>query len=190
MIYAGYKKNLSSDEQYTPRYAVLPIIQYLPKGKTVWCPFDTEHSEFVIALKEAAFKVVFSHIGTGQDFFTYEPEQWDLIVSNPPFSIKQKIVERCLSLGKPFALLMGNLWLNSSAPYRLFREKEMQMLLFDKRIQFKQENGVYFSSSYFCYKVLPKQIVFEGLEKTSYQRSRMHEDVQYLIDPLIKFRKQ
>lgn len=49
MIYAGYKKSLSSDEQYTPRYAVLPIIKYLPRGKTVWCPFDTEHSEFVIA---------------------------------------------------------------------------------------------------------------------------------------------
>lgn len=190
MIYAGYKKFLSSDEQYTPRYAVLPIIKHLPKGKTIWCPFDTEHSEFVIALKEAGFRVLYSHIGIGQDFFVYEPLEWDIIVSNPPFSIKQKILERCLSLGKPFALLMGNLWLNSSAPYRLFKEKEMQILLFDKRIQFTEKNGGYFGSSYFCHMVLPKQIVFEGLEKTGYQRSRMHEDVEHLIDPLIKFRKQ
>ena len=188
MIYAGYKKSLRSAEQNTPRYAVLPIIRYLPRGKTVWCPFDTGHSEFVIALKEAGFKVVFSHIGTGQDFFTYEPGQWDFIVSNPPFSIKRKVVERCLSLGKPFALLMGNLWLNSSAPCRLFREKEMQMLLFDKRIQFTEKNGVYFGSSYFCHKILPKQIVFEGLEKTGYQRSRMHEDVERLVIPIIKIK--
>lgn len=184
MIYAGYKKSLSSDEQYTPRYAVLPIIRHLPKHKIIWCPFDTEHSEFVIALKEAGFKVKFSHIGTGQDFFEYEPERWDVIVSNPPFSLKQSIMERCLALGKPFALLMGNLWLNSSAPYRLFKEKEMQMLLFDKRIQFTEKNGVYFGSSYFCYKVLPKQIIFEGLESARYQRSRMHEDVKALVMPI------
>lgn len=188
MIYAGDRKSLNSDEKYTPRYAVLPIIKYLPKGKTIWCPFDTEHSEFVIALKESGFKVVFSHISIGQDFFTYEPEQWDLIVSNPPFSLKQVIIERCIALDKPFALLLSNLWLNSGAPYRLFKRKEMQILFFNKRIQFTEKNGVYFNTSYFCHKVLPKQIIFERLEYDKYQRSRMHEDVQHLVMPLIKHR--
>ena len=42
MIYAGYNPRFSSDEQYTPAYAVAPIIKYIPKDKTVWCPFDTE----------------------------------------------------------------------------------------------------------------------------------------------------
>ncbi len=115
MIYAGYRNNPRGDEQYTPQYAVLPILKYLPKKKIIWCPFDTAHSEFVIALKEAGFKVIHSHIGTGQDFFEYEPTEWDIIVSNPPFSIKKQILERCLSFNKPFALLLTNLWLNSSA---------------------------------------------------------------------------
>ena len=154
MIYAGYTLKKSSDEQYTPAYAVAPIIKYIPGNKIVWCPFDTEHSEYVLALKAAGIRVVHSHILTGEDFFVYEPEEWDLIVSNPPFSIKQKVVARCLALGKPFALLLSNLWLNSSAPARLFREKEMQMLLFDKRIQFTEKNAAYFGSSYFCWKVL------------------------------------
>lgn len=161
MIYAGYTPRSSSDEQYMPTYAVIPIIKYIPRNKIVWCPFDTEHSECVLALKAAGITVVHSHICTGKDFFAYEPEKWDLIVSNPPFSVKQKVVERCLSLGKPFALLLSNLWLNSSAPVRLFKEKEMQMLLFDKRVQFTEKNAAYFGSSYFCYRVLPKQIVFE-----------------------------
>lgn len=65
--------------------------------------------------------------------------KWDMIVSNPPFSKKQQVVERCLSFGKPFALILSNLWLNSSAPVRLFKDKEMQMLLFDKRIQFTEK---------------------------------------------------
>ncbi len=66
MIYAGYKKRPFGDEQYTPRHAVLPIVKYLPRNAVIWCPFDTENSEFVIALKEAGHEVIFSHIFTGR----------------------------------------------------------------------------------------------------------------------------
>lgn len=159
--------------------------QIYTRNKIVWCPFDTEHSEYVLALKAAGIRVVHSHILTGEDFFVYEPEEWDLIVSNPPFSIKQKVVERCLALGKPFALLLSNLWLNSSAPVHLFREKEMQMLLFDKRIQFTEKNAAYFGSSYFCWEVLPRQIVFENLNRSKYEESRMADDMRKLIKPLM-----
>ena len=167
MIYAGYTPKKSSDEQYTPAYAVAPIIKYIPGNKIVWCPFDTEHSEYVLALKAAGIRVVHSHILTGEDFFVYEPEEWDLIVSNPPFSIKQKVVERCL------------------APVHLFQEKEMQMLLFDKRIQFTEKNAAYFGSSYFCWEVLPRQIVFENLNRSKYEESRMADDMRKLIKPLM-----
>jgi hypothetical protein len=94
-------------------------------------------------------------------------------------------VARCLALGKPFALLLSNLWLNSSAPVHLFQEKEMQMLLFDKRIQFTEKNAAYFGSSYFCWKVLPKQIVFENLNRSKYEESRMADDMRKLIKPLM-----
>lgn len=106
MNYPKFSSN--SNERYTPRYAVVPIIKYLPKDKIIWCPFDTANSEFVIALREVGFKVEYSHIVTGQNFFEYKPKQWDIIVSNPPFSGKKQIFERCLSFGKPFALLMSN----------------------------------------------------------------------------------
>ncbi|HAP5496858.1 TPA: hypothetical protein IU017_002871 [Enterococcus faecalis] len=36
-----------SDEWYTPAYAVEPIIPYLKKGSTVWCPFDLPDSNYV-----------------------------------------------------------------------------------------------------------------------------------------------
>ena len=65
MEYSKYLGSNRSDEKYTPRYAVLPIIKYLSQKARVWCPFDTEHSEFVLALKEHKFKVVHSHICTG-----------------------------------------------------------------------------------------------------------------------------
>ena len=37
----------NNDECYTPDYAVEPILKYIPKDAIVWCPFDTDKSEFV-----------------------------------------------------------------------------------------------------------------------------------------------
>lgn len=176
--YSKYLHSNKSDEKYTPQYAVLPIIKYLPRKAVIWCPFDTGSSEFVLALKEAGYRVVYSHIFMGQDFFEYEPKRWDIIVSNPPFSNKARIFERCLAFRKPFALLMSNFWLNDSAPCRLFKERELQLLLFDKRVEYNDLSRVPFGSSYFCHKVLPKQIVFENLTKSKGEKSRMWADVE------------
>ena len=162
--------NVSGDENYTPRYAVLPIVKYLDKDKIIWCPFDEETSEYVKVLKELGFNVVYSHIKNGQDFFNYEPEKWDILVSNPPFKNKRLFFERALSFGKPFALLMTNTWLNDSAPKQLFKNKDLQLLMFEQRIHFIKPDGTVdkkttFSSSYYCWNLLPKQIIMEKLIK-------------------------
>ena len=155
----------NNDECYTPRYGVEPLLKYIPKDKIIWCPFDTEESEFVKLFKENGFNVVYSHISTGQDFYTYEPEKWDILISNPPFTNKRKIFERALSFNKPFALLMTNTWLNDSAPKQLFREKELQLLMFEQRIEYNKNKKITFSSSYYCYNFLPKQLIMEKLNK-------------------------
>lgn len=161
--------NGRNDECSTLPYGVLPIIKYIPKGSVIWCPFDKNDSNFVVLLKEAGFKVINSHISYGQDFFTYEPvEHWDCIVSNPPFTDKRKIFERALSFDKPFALLMSNTWLNDAAPVQLFMDKQLQLLLFDKRMKFlnngKIDNKITFSTSYYCHKLLPKDLICEHLD--------------------------
>lgn len=153
----------SNDECYTPRYVVKELLPYLPKDKVIWCPFDTEESEFVKVLSEEEFQVVNSHISYGQDYYTYEPNYWDILVSNPPFTSKRKIFERALSFNKPFALLMSNTWLNDSAPKILFKEKDLQLLMFRNRIKFLNNgiinNKITFSSSFYCWNLLPKQII-------------------------------
>lgn len=155
--------NGGNDECYTPRYAVEAILPYLYKDKTYWLPFDRDDSEFCKVLKENGFTFINSHIDYGQDFYNYEPQKWDAIVSNPPFTNKRKIFERALSFGKPFALIMSNTWLNDSAPKVLFLEKDLQLMMFRNRIKFLNNgainNKITFSSSYFCYNFLPKQIV-------------------------------
>ena len=155
----------SNDECYTPDYGVKPILKYIPKDAIVWCPFDTEESEFVKQIPNN----VHSHINNEQDFFTYEPDNWDVIISNPPFTNKRKFFERALSFNKPFALIMSNTWLNDSAPAKLFKDRDLQLLMFDKRMKFISPDGrdndkITFSSSYYCWNMLPKQIVMETLD--------------------------
>lgn len=158
----------SNDECYTPDYGVKPIIKYIPKDAVVWCPFDKADSEYVKQLIDNGNRVLSTHIDNGQDFYKYEPnEHWDIIVSNPPFTNKRKIFERALSFNKPFALLMSNTWLNDSAPKQLFLNKQLQLLMFDKRIKFIN-NGVIndkitFSSSYYCWNLLPNNLICEIL---------------------------
>ena len=158
----------SNDECYTPDYGVKPILKYIPEDAIVWCPFDTAESEFVKQI-EKQNEVTYSHIGTGRDFFEYEPFEWDVMVSNPPFTNKRKYFERALSFNKPFALIMTNTWLNDSAPKQLFMDKDLQLLMFDKRMKFISPDGrnndkITFSSSYYCWNMLPKQIVMETLD--------------------------
>lgn len=156
-----------SDEMYTPAYGVSPILEYIPEGAIVWCPFDEEHSEFVKQISKQN-PVVRSHLNDGKDFFLYEPDEWDIIVSNPPFTNKRKFFERALSFNKPFALIMTNTWLNDSAPKQLFKDKDLQLLMFDKRMRFVSPDGrdnskITFSSSYYCWNFLPKQVVMKEL---------------------------
>jgi hypothetical protein len=81
------------------------------------------------------------------------------------------IFKRAITLGKPFALLMTVAWLNDAAPVQLFMEHDLQLLMFDKRIEYtqadnaKQNGKVTFSSAYYCHDFLPSQIVMEPLNK-------------------------
>lgn len=161
-----------NDEWKTPAYAVKPLLKYIDKSKVIWCPFDIEsESEFYKIFKEAGYEVHCSHIATGQDFLNYNPEfNWDIIISNPPFTNKRAFFERAMELGKPFMLLMSNTWLNDSAPKQVFGN-ELELLMFWERINYMNKDGdickkgITFSSSYFCRGILPRAIICESLKE-------------------------
>ena len=172
-----------NDECYTPDYGVEPILEFIPENKIVWCPFDTKESQFVKQISKIN-PVVYSHIEDGKDFFKYEPDKWDIMISNPPFTNKRKYFERALSFNKPFALIMTNTWLNDSAPIDLFHDKDLQLLMFDMTMQFispdnRDNSKITFSSSYYCWNFLPKQLIMKKIkadvkqkEKDKYNLSR------------------
>lgn len=64
------KKKGLTDEWYTPESAIIPILQHLPSGSIVWCPFDKEESNFVKVLRKNGYTVEYSHIDNeDEDFF-------------------------------------------------------------------------------------------------------------------------
>jgi len=172
------------DEYYTPAILVDAIIPHIPKGSKVWCPFDTENSEFVLRLKEEGLEVIYSHIWEGQDFFDYEPEEYDCIISNPPFTKKLDVFKRLFELGKPFAMIMGLPILNYQEVGNFFFEQQgignnLQLLIVDKKVSF-DGNTASFNNSYFCWKMLKNDICFAHLENNNsrkhYVPSRMFQD--------------
>lgn len=170
------------DEYYTPPILVKPIIEFLKPNSVVWCPFDTEDSEFVIQLKSAGHKVIFSHIWLGQDFFKYEPdEDYDYIISNPPFSLKLEVFDRLYKLDKPFAMVCGLPILNYQEVGEFFLNKELQLLIVDKKVSF-DGNTASFNNSYFCYNILPKDLIFYHLEHNNsgvnYTPSKMYSNIK------------
>ena len=170
--YLTAKTDKASDEVYTPKYAVKPILKYLNQKDIVWCPFDKENSEYVKLIKQNGNYVIFSHIDDEENhnFFEYEPqEHYDVIISNPPFSIKDDIIKRLYELNKPYALLLPIPSLQGQKRFPFM--KDCQALIFDKRINYytdieKKEiqKGVSFGSFYLCRKFLPKDLIFEELE--------------------------
>lgn len=168
-----YYQQGGGDEQYTPRYGVevlLPHIQHL-KDKIIWCPFDKQDSQFVTVLRENGFNVVCSHLETGQDFLTYEPEHWDIIISNPPYHNKRVYWERALDLKKPFALLLPLNILSDSVINVTMREREreFQLLIPSRRMRFYNNstgetgNQPTFKAAYFGVNIFQQQIILQEM---------------------------
>lgn len=168
-----YYQQGGGDEQYTPRYGVevlLPHIQHL-KEKIIWCPFDREDSQFIKVLTENGFNVVWSHIDNGQDFLTYEPQNWDCLISNPPYHNKRVYWERALDLKKPFALLLplnilSDLVINTTMRER---EREFQLLIPNRRMRFYNRstgmtgNQPTFKALYFGVNIFQQQIILADM---------------------------
>lgn len=159
------------DEYFTPPYAVYPIMKRLRPGTVIWCPFDTKASEYVKIFSRNGFRVIYGHIQTGQDFFQMDVPDCDYIISNPPYSLKNEVLERLYAIGKPFAMLINFHGIfDSQKRFQMFKEHRVEMLWLSPRVTYMTEQGcprqgVPFQSGYLCSGICQNQLEFEYLDK-------------------------
>jgi hypothetical protein len=141
------------DDYMTPKNAWESIHHIIPKDKVIWEAFygNGDSGKY---LKEMGFNVIHENI----DFFDHN--KGDIVVSNPPFSLKKEIVTRLVALDKPFILLMPSATLLCGYMRELIGN-DLQIIIPRKRIHFlKLVDGKLidnrkcnFDCYYFCYKM-------------------------------------
>lgn len=150
MIQAAIDRMLNgaNDEIYTPEEAVLPILPYLNKNLTYWECTDYGDSRITKVLREHGFKVVANKI----DFLKDKPDfEYDAIITNPPYSIKDDFIERAIELRKPTIFLLPITALEGRRRHDLYNKLgSFGLCVFDKRINFlNQKKSNYFNTSWF-----------------------------------------
>jgi len=154
------------DKFQTPPKALDPLYPYFPKRWKIWeCACGDSSLAYRIA--EHGYDVFASDVDNGWDFLTIEPPPFDAIITNPPFSIKDKFIARCYELGKPWALLMPITALGGQKRQAMYRKYGVQIIMLGKRLQFiaPPAKGAWQEHAWFTWGLdLPNDIVFARLD--------------------------
>jgi len=130
------------DQCQTPFYAVDPLLPYIKAKGLIWESAAGE-GQLVKKLRLEGFDVTDSDLDwkVSRNFLSWSPQHnWQIQVTNPPFSIKYKWLARSYALERPFALLMKVEALGAATAQRLFDRYGIEIILLDKRVNFKMPN--------------------------------------------------
>lgn len=142
----------SKDDCQTPAYALGPVLRALARSRfarygykkrlKIWESFCGE-GIIVRALRAAGFlNVMGTDLKMGKDFFLTAPvinkiHTVDLIISNPPFSKKYKVLKTLYTERIPFFLLVPIDTLGAGSAQALFKKYGITFIFLDRRVNFK-----------------------------------------------------
>lgn len=172
------------DRCWTPYYAIQPLLPYLNPLWRIWEPFaghgylidalfesgltDIWGSELLPSVKTSYGGVVVSF----RDFFTYKPPvPVNVIVSNPPFGPKYKVLKHSYELNIPFAYILPLETLGAASGQKLFKKYGVQIIVMDKRVDFGMPNtgfksSAQFPTAWFTHGLnLPSDLMYAELDK-------------------------
>ena len=149
------------------------IKEYIHNDKILWeSAFgDGQSGNY---LKTLGFNVIHTKI----DYFNETPENWDVQITNPPFTLKKQWFTRAKELNKPFIIVCPASMICTKYIRELFSDCEypLQIIIPKKRIQFikvhslkddddnkipEQMNKCNFDCFYYCWKMnLPNDIIW------------------------------
>ena len=163
-------KQGNSNDFMTPPKAIWPLLQYINKDKKIWeCACGT--GNLVNEFKRLGYDVIGTDIVDGVNFLTSYKE-CDVIVTNPPYSIKYYFIKRCYELKKPFAILCPLTTFEGRKRQVMFKKYGLQVLFFNKRINFTTPSGKgggsWFMTAWFTYGLkLPNDITFVDYDNSN-----------------------
>lgn len=152
----------------TPNHAWEDIKHFIPKDKIIWEAFygDGESGKY---LKE---KMNLNIIHEPIDFFDDDTlPEFDMILSNPPFSKSKEIFKRLKELDKPFIIICPSSKINTSYVRENYKNKKLQIIIPRKRIHFMKhidgkpvegwKKACSFDCFFYCWKMnLPNDIMW------------------------------
>lgn len=177
-----FNKNVSkSDLFYTPLWIIDILIPYIPKPKgnigydvgmpIIWeCACGEGH--IVKRLEHYGYEVTGTDITDDGDNDFIVHSNWvdfDIIITNPPFSSKDAFIRKCIEYKKPFALLLPLTALEGKTRSKLWQQcKDLTVIIPDKRCDYTSPEGEKtgspnFCSAWFCNGFnIGKQLIFVG----------------------------
>ena len=156
----------------TPNYALDPLLPFLlPFKEGIIWETACGSGRIVRRLEQLGFDVMGGDLMFGNDFFKESPPRAASVqVTNPPYTIKAKWIERCYQIGLPFALLVPVETIGTGTVQAMMEEHGAELLLLNKRVNFYMPNigwgmngkksSAQFPTMWFCWKILPSPLVY------------------------------
>lgn len=159
------KLDFKKDDDYgTPKYIWEMMSKFIDKDKILYEPFFLD-GKAKIYLNEIGYKNV---IHNQEDFYeNYDKYDFDMILTNPPYSNKKKVLSILYKINKPFIIIVPISTINKLFMREIFKNdlEKIQIIIPPKRMQF-EKNGIcnnrcWFDCVFLCYKMdLEKDITF------------------------------
>ena len=167
---AGFhtKLFLKHDDYMTPNHAWEDIKHFISKDKIIWEAFYGDGESGRYMKEEMGLNVIHEPI----DFFNDDTlPEFDIIISNPPFSKSREVFQRLKELDKPFIIICPSSKINTSYVRENYINQKLQIIIPRKRIHFIKhidgkpvegsKKACNFDCFYYCYKIdLPDDIMW------------------------------
>jgi hypothetical protein len=146
----GASVEFKDDDYETPSNVLNDLVPYINPHSTIYDPFYC-NGKIIEEWKTLGFTCINEKL----DAFNRQHPEFDYLISNIPFTLKQKCVDLAFSFDKPFMLLMpidslGSKWISK------YWDK-LQFIIPQKRYNFIKNGlstkGAWFDTMWVCYKI-------------------------------------
>ena len=130
-------KNDYSDEWFTDQATVDLVVSLLNPIGLICCPFDSSKSLFVKKANSIG-KAIYGMTDWLEAHYDY-----DYLMTNPPFSIKDLVIEKVIRFGKPSALVLPLDSVGGVRRHQIYAEGQYPAVYIPtRRINYYDVNGL------------------------------------------------